>query len=93
MTAALPLVLEWPLFVLFGAVLGMAHFSTLAWHVRILSRRPALVPALALPASRLAIAGGGLTFAALHGAGGLFAALAGLLVVRAVALRLARGPS
>jgi F1F0 ATPase subunit 2 len=78
------------LFGVLGLALGALYFGGLAWCVRLfLARRGAALPA-ALTALRFALAAGVLWLAARHGAPALLAAFGGFLVMRLVALQLAR---
>jgi len=78
------------LFGALGLALGAVYFGGLAWTVRLfLSGRGAMLPA-ALTGVRFALAAAALLLAARHGAPALLAAFAGFLVMRLVALQLAR---
>ena len=73
-------------FVVFGLVLGAAHFWAIHLQARALIRRAGWTMAV-LPLLRFAVTGIGLTFAASQGAAVLLAAVAGLMMARFFALR------
>ncbi len=77
-------------FGLLGALLGAGYFTALRHNVeRYLAGAP-LGPSLALHVGRLALAGIALALIAKAGAAALLGALAGFLLARALAVRLAR---
>ena len=70
-----------------GALAGLVYFRALWWNVRLFVAGGHAAAAVALLAGRLAVVGGLLLVAALHGAPTLLATAAGVLAARAAALR------
>lgn len=89
--SALPLLVTLPVAFLGGLALGYAYFLALreTANVIVAQRHPLL--ALALTLGRVALLGVGLYGAVLVGGVALLAALAGVLCIKAVVIRQARG--
>lgn len=91
MIADLPMTLSLPASFGGGIVLGFAYFWALRETARLIVNggHPALALALALTLGRLGLIGAGFYVAVLAGGAALIAALAGVLVAKAVMLQVA----
>ena len=78
-------------FVLLGALIGAGYFAVLRLNVACYLSGRSLGPAVALHLGRLLLAGIGFALIAPAGAVPLLAALCGLVLARAVVLKLTRG--